>query len=98
MNDLPLPELYQGNLDVTQVRQLFSDLREFAEIDGLSLKGGPSAMTNGENTTSLAEAEALLSAHQVMGVQIRYRYQDKAWFDTLLRRDDGVRVVRIEAP
>ncbi len=97
MNDIALPELYQGNLSTEQVEQLFSDLREFATIDGISLKGDPAAMTAGEHT-SLAAAQALIRTQQVFGVQIRYRYQGRAWFDTLILRDGDVRVVRIEAP
>jgi hypothetical protein len=31
-------------------------------------------------------------------VQLRYRYRGRQWWDTLLRTEDGVRIVRIEQP
>lgn len=94
---IPLPELFQGDLSPAQVQRLFSDLESFAEIDGISVKGGPQAYTTGEHTT-LAEAAALVQARTVAGVQIRYQYAGQAWFDTLMLRGDATRVVRIKAP
>jgi len=38
----------------------------------------------------------LLCERRVRGLQLRYRFEEREWCDTLLALDSGVRLIRIE--
>lgn len=88
-----IPTLHQAELDPATLAQLFRDLTDHAEVMGISAKGGPTAYAGGD-TLDLTTAHAALMAGAVRGVQIRYRYADEEWWDTLIRLPSGVRLVR----
>ena len=50
--------------------------------------------------SSISAEEALewLLERRVLGVQVRYRYQDQVWSDTILAGAAGHRVVRMASP
>lgn len=96
-DDVPLPPVQDAVLDAAFVDRLFADVGACTELLSVTTKGGAELRAGGEGTT-LAEAHAALSAGVVLGVQLRYRHEGRAWCDTILRRADGFRVVRIEAP
>jgi len=92
-----LPPLQDALLDGERLLALFSDLSGMVEIDEILLKGGPQSRAV-EQPLSLEEARAALEQGRAMGVQIRYRYQGRPWWDTLLRTPHGIRIVRIQPP
>ncbi len=97
-DDQPSPEsivLHQGVLDAPRLAELFADLAEYAEITAILLKGG-AAQYAGEQEVTLAQAHAQLAAGAVRGAQIRYRFEGRAWCDTLLHGPGGLRVVRMD--
>jgi hypothetical protein len=89
-----LPSLQQAVLDAATLARLVSDIQGLTEVDEVLLKGGSSAMASPQRR-SLADAVEALQRGQVLGVQVRYRYQGQAWWDTLLRAPQGIRLVRI---
>jgi hypothetical protein len=94
---LELPELHQAVLGSAEVDALFADIAALTEVVEVSVKGRALAGA-GEGGTTLAIARGALAAGAVCGVQIRYRHRGVEWWDTLLRAQDGVKLVRIEAP
>lgn len=90
--------LHEALLDDATVDQLFFDVAQTGALLGVSLKGGARALAEaaaGTPTDELARARALLRSGVVAGVQLRYRHQDREWWDTLLRVAGGVRLIRI---
>ncbi len=87
------PMLHQAVLDPATVAQLFADLATHADILGISAKGGTLIRAGGEGL-DLGGAQAALRAGTVRGIQIRYRYQDAEWWDTLMAIDGAIRLVR----
>lgn len=96
-DEVPLPEVQDAVLDEAFVARLFADVGACTELRSVTTKGGPELRTDGAGTT-LAAAHEALRAGVVVGVQLRYVHEGRAWCDTILRRPDGFRVVRIEAP
>ena len=89
-----LPSLQQAFLDAATLARLVSDIQGLTVVDEVLLKGGGASMASTQRRT-LAEAVDALQRGQVLGVQVRYRYQGQAWWDTLLRAPRGIRLVRI---
>ena len=89
-----LPSLQQAVLDAATLARLVSDIQGLTEVDEVLLKGGSSAMASTQRRTLADAVDALQQGH-VLGVQVRYRYQGQAWWDTLLRAPQGIRLVRI---
>ncbi len=93
----PLPQLTEGLLDPATLEQLFADLDACTEVLEVLTKQGPQDRVTGTGRPSLAEAHDLLLGGGVRGVQIRYRYQEEEWLDTLLVRPAGTRLVRMRS-
>jgi hypothetical protein len=99
MSDAPtevlrLPELTQAYLDADTLDALFADLAACARVLEVVAKLAPTQMIPNQRLT-LDDARALITSRKVRGVQIRYRYDDAEWWDTLMAAPEGVRVVRI---
>ncbi len=92
-SEVEFPEMVQGILDNETVEAYFQDL-QMAEIIEVLVKGAPETFTK-EGKFTLESARALFDSGQVRGVQIRYRYQSEEWWDTLIRADGEVRLVRV---
>ena len=92
----PLPDLQDAILSSAQLDALFADLAEHATIGEIILKGGATQRANPRAKPSLEEALAALRAGTTRGVQIRYLHEGSEWWDTLMRTQEGVRLVRIE--
>lgn len=91
----PLPTLHEGMLDSESLGALFRDLGALVEVVEVITKGGAvDRATPGRLT--LETAEELLRTGAVRGVQVRYRYEDAEWWDTILALPRGFRVVRIQ--
>lgn len=94
---IELPDLHEAMLDEAGVRALFGDLAAAATIDEVRCKQGRDRRADPATHSLDAALEALL-ARQVLGVQIRYRYEGEAWCDTVIATAAGHKVVRMLAP
>lgn len=92
----PLPDLQDQVLDDATVAALFRDLALVAVLE-VRLKAAPGAHVL-PGTVTLAEARAAWESGAVRGVQVRYGWEGRVWFDTLLRTPAGARLVRMQEP
>lgn len=95
---MDLPDLQQSVLDAATLEQLFADLAACTEIIEIIPKQVAEGYVSEHSSLALDEAYAMLLGGQVRGLQIRYRYHESQWWDTLLPAPggDGFRIVRIE--
>ena len=91
---LRLPPLQQTLLDVATTDALFRDLGACTRIHAVIPKYTDRRHT-GSETISLETARTRLAAGLLLGVQIRYDYDNHTWCDTLIRRPNGITLVRI---
>ena len=89
-----LPHLHQAELDPETFHQLFTDLKACAEILAVIPKAGPGYVA--PQSISLHQGQHLLISQQIRGLQIRYRYQQKEWWDTLISDGNTIRCTRIQ--
>lgn len=94
-----LPPLREALLNDEQIDQLFSDIGCLATEVSLMQRPVGAARANAQIANSIDQLEfakcALLSG-KMPRVQIRYRWQNALWIDTLARQVDGVRLIRIQ--
>lgn len=95
-----LPDVSEATLSDEDVASLVRDLRSLTTIEQIVIKAGPGGAggaggADDSAQPTLDEAAQLLLERAVRGVQIRYRYDDADWTDTLMPVADGVRLVRI---
>ncbi|MCO4746967.1 MAG: hypothetical protein KC912_19370 [Proteobacteria bacterium] len=95
--EFQLPELQDTMLDAGTLQQLVHDLTTCTTVLDVLLKGGPMARTDAKRV-SLADAVDQLQAGAVFGVQVRYRWEEAEWRDTLMRTPGGIRLVRMRMP
>lgn len=81
-------------LDEETLDALFRDIGTLTQIDEIIVKHGP-GMVGDAAPPTLDEARAMLDARTVRGVQIRYRHEGAAWYDTLMPTPQGVRLLRV---
>ncbi len=82
-------------LDAEMLEQVFFDVGAAAELLEVAIKGG--AETRGAvGGVGLEEARDALVSGTAVGVKLRYRYRGTEWWDTLVRVEGGVRLVRRE--
>jgi hypothetical protein len=93
-DEQPLPAMTDAMLDSDALAALFQDYRACASDMRIQFKTGPGLVIPQHGPT-LDEAESLLLAGNVRGVQLHYRFKDQNWCDTLLTVPSGVRLVRI---
>lgn len=97
MSEIEFPDVYRAELDPPTLRALFSDLATHAEVIDVRAKAGARRYA-GEERLSLRDAEALLGARAVRGIQVRYRHDGALWMDTLMAGPTKVRLVRMKVP
>lgn len=92
---LRIPALQQTELDAATLDQLFADLAQCTQILAVVPRQALRMMVAGE-AISLDAAHAALRAGTLRGVQVRYRFENREWCDTLLPLSaDRTRLVRI---
>lgn len=91
-----VPPMWQATLDPAALAQLFTDLRAAAEVESVRGKADPRGYAPADALT-LDAAHARLTAGELTGVQIRYRFDGHDWTDTVLRAAGGFRLVRCRA-
>ena len=92
---LKLPDLNTTLLDAAQVDELLRDIELCARITEIIPKFAARGHVSDTATVTLAQARELLAARAVRGLQLRYRYEDADWWDTLMLVGDQFRLVRI---
>ena len=93
--DVPLSDLQDAILDRDTYRQLLFDIETQARLIELRVKGGATTPAGAE-VKDLAEACALLENGKALGIQLRYEWRGRQWWDTLFRTPHGMRLVRIQ--
>lgn len=89
----PAPMMVEGTIDADTLRRLFADLSEAATILGVREKGGPTVYTSVDELAPAGALERLLSG-SARAVQVRYRFANCEWSDTVFAQPGGFRVVR----
>lgn len=94
-----LPPMREALLSPDQVRQLFADIEQLATdvllMQRASSRGARATASKATSAAELSTAKEAVLSGSVTRLQIRYRWQDAAWIDTLEFRPDGFRLVRI---
>lgn len=88
--------VYEGDLDATQLSSLVDDLAACAQVDEVRTKGGATSYSS--ESPGLADAVTALREGRVRAVQILYRHNGQAWCDTLVGRGVLTRLVRNQIP
>lgn len=89
-----LPPLWQATFDDRLLDQLFADLATAADVLSVQAKTDPRKYATADPLT-LGAARERLTAGDVRGVQVHYRYDGREWTDTVLRVPGGYRLVRM---
>ena len=98
MNLADLPPMREATLDANQVQALFSDIAQLGSEIMLMQRSDNArrASASQPNCTEKVElAKTALLSGTVNRVQIRYRWKDSLWIDTLSCQPDGYHIVRI---
>jgi hypothetical protein len=89
----PVPLLVEGVIDAATLQRLFADLSAASTILGVRDKSGATDYASADESSLEFARERLLSG-RTRAVQVRYRFADVEWSDTILALADGFRVVR----
>ncbi|HQX48455.1 MAG TPA: hypothetical protein PLR25_01020 [Planctomycetaceae bacterium] len=93
-----LPPMREALLSAEQVEELFSDIEQLGTDILLMQRSSRAARANvaaANAAKNLQIAKTSLLSGAIARVQIRYRWQDTHWIDTLEVKPDGYRIVRI---
>lgn len=91
---MKLPDLHEALLDAPSIEALFEDIAQHARIVEITVRGSSQRRAQAM-PPSLDDARAQLGSPECRGVQLRYDFEGKEWWDTLIPQSDGVRLVRI---
>jgi hypothetical protein len=95
MNQMePLPAIWDKLLDATTLDQYFKDLATHAEIISVQEKQSPTEYVQ-ENTMDLSVVREKMISGTTRAVQIRYRFEEQEWCDTLMCQASGVKLIRM---
>lgn len=96
---IPLPPVYEAVLDGEGLDRLFADLaRDVVSVEVTVRARARDLVPEGQAPVGLPEARTLLASEAPPALQLRYRFGDEVWLDTLLPVPAGVRLVRIALP
>jgi len=93
-----LPPMREALLSAEQVSELFSDIEQLGTDILLMQRSSREAranVANADTARNLQAAKTALLSATIARIQIRYRWQDTHWIDTLEVKPDGYRIVRI---
>ena len=92
MNESPvLPELWDSLLEDDALHQLISDLQNHADI--LNVQEKQSAFDYSQSGTTAFDRLRTGLTH---AMQIYYRYDGKAWCDTIMKQAQGYKLIRMQ--
>jgi hypothetical protein len=92
---LKLPDLNTTELDAALVEQLLRDIEVCTQITEIIPKFARRGQVPDTASVTLTQARELLATRAVRGLQLRYRYDNADWWDTLMVVGEGFRLVRI---
>ncbi|QDT05401.1 hypothetical protein K227x_38010 [Rubripirellula lacrimiformis] len=92
-NNDPLPEILQAEWAKDQVMQLFADLSAGADVQHVQLKSSHS-----DATVALADAAEAFAAGTAQAIQVRYRFENELWCDTIMPGDPTTKIIRNRVP
>lgn len=87
-----IPEVRQAVIQSGELLDLFRDVELLCELESLRLRG---RSDEDERTLTFEEARALVHSGLPGAIQIRYRYEESDWIDTLTPQADGYHLTRI---
>ncbi|APZ93886.1 hypothetical protein [Fuerstiella marisgermanici] len=93
-----LPPMREAILAAEQVEELFADIEQLGTDILLMQRSSRTAQANvsqADAARNLQVAKTSLLSGGIARVQIRYRWQDTLWIDTLEAKPGGYRIIRI---
>lgn len=90
-----LPFVHDGALTREQLLVVIADIEAGTEVLAVNIKRQQRAHSD-EQPVSLSLALEQLLEGTVLGLQVRYRFQGREYWDTVLRAPAGYRIVRID--
>jgi hypothetical protein len=93
-----LPPMREALLNEAEVQDLFSDIAAFGSDVLLMQRSARSPRAAASKATTAEQLRAVQDSFlsgAVPRLQIRYHWQQQNWIDTLERREDGFRLIRI---
>ena len=90
-----LPYVHDGALTRDELLVVIADIEAGTEILSVNLKRQQRAHSD-EQPMTLKDALDQLLEGAATGLQVRYRYAGREYWDTLLRAPGGFRIVRID--
>lgn len=90
---IPLPEILTAEWAADQVMQLFDDLRDGAEVVHVQLRSGVT-----DAAVKLSDAKAAFAAGTAQAIQVRYRFENEMWCDTIRPGNPTTQVIRNRVP
>ena len=91
-----LPDLHQAILDAATLQQLSADIIACTELLEVIPKYAGNSYVQDAPSLTIHEGIQLLATGELLGLQLRYRYEGALWWDTLMRTPAGIRLVRIQ--
>jgi hypothetical protein len=91
----PLPELHGGMLTEETMAQLFDDYSKCTVITEIIPKYAAQTHVPEQSHLTLTHAQELLQTRAVRAMQVRYRFDEGEWWDTIMVHPGGFRLVRI---
>jgi hypothetical protein len=96
MNLDDLPPLREASLSRAEVAALFDDIQSQAsDVQLMQRRGASKTRADVNAQATLAAAKEAFLGGNVKRLQIRYRWQDALWIDTLEQQGSATRLVRI---
>ena len=94
IDQLPnLPPISQATITAGDIEALFSDLRQYAETTHVQIQ--EQSPTRGDVMVSLADALRAIQRGSAQRIQVRYKFDESQWCDTLIKSASAWRLVRI---
>ena len=91
--DEPLPEVLQAEWSSDQLMQLFADLSAGAEVQHVQLR-----TETIDATVPLSTARDAFADGSARAIQVRYRFEDEVWCDTIMPGDPTTKIIRTRLP
>lgn len=88
-NPIDLPEILQAEWGADQVHQLFDDLRDGARVEHVQLRTAEQ-----DFRTSLEEGRQAFVNQTAHAIQVRYRFENELWCDTIMPGEPTTKIVR----
>ena len=94
----PQAEVLEAFWSREQAAQFFADLEQHAEVHRVQVRASNSSAASQDGESTLVEANQLLRDNLAQAIQVYYKFEGKAWCDTLFPSEDSIRVVRTILP